>query len=50
MNFPMVWFLVLKVFYASFCRMAQYLEDRRDEVLSKGEKLEKDGWEDYLKS
>ncbi|XP_073058950.1 uncharacterized protein [Primulina eburnea] len=29
-------------------RMAQYLEDRRDEVLVKGDKLEKGGWEDYL--
>ncbi|RAL54923.1 hypothetical protein DM860_013619 [Cuscuta australis] len=29
-------------------RMAQYLEDRRDEVLVKAERLEKDGWEDYL--
>ena len=35
---------------ASFCRMAQYLEDRRDEVLAKGEKLEEGGWEDYLNS
>ncbi|KAI5659979.1 hypothetical protein M9H77_28772 [Catharanthus roseus] len=31
-------------------RMAQYQEDRRDEVLIKGEKLEKGGWEDYLNS
>ncbi|KAG8371160.1 hypothetical protein BUALT_Bualt13G0057800 [Buddleja alternifolia] len=31
-------------------RMAQYQEDRRDEVLVKGDKLEKDGWEDYLKA
>lgn len=31
-------------------RMAQYLEDRRDEVLAKGEKLEKCGWEEYLAS
>lgn len=31
-------------------RMAQYLEDRRDEVLVKGDKLEKGGWEDYLNS
>ncbi|XP_027164077.1 phosphoribosylaminoimidazole carboxylase, chloroplastic-like isoform X2 [Coffea eugenioides] len=31
-------------------RMAQYLEDRRDEVLAKGEKLEEGGWEDYLNS
>ncbi|XP_073282898.1 phosphoribosylaminoimidazole carboxylase, chloroplastic [Primulina huaijiensis] len=29
-------------------RMAQYLEDRRHEVLVKGDKLEKGGWEDYL--
>ncbi|GER44961.1 phosphoribosylaminoimidazole carboxylase [Striga asiatica] len=31
-------------------RMAQYQEDRRDEVLVKGDKLEKGGWEDYLNS
>lgn len=31
-------------------RMAQYQEDRRDEVLIKGEKLEKGGWEGYLNS
>ncbi|GAA0170782.1 ligase [Lithospermum erythrorhizon] len=31
-------------------RMAQYLEDRRDEVVQKGEKLEKGGWEEYLAS
>ncbi|KAH6834442.1 phosphoribosylaminoimidazole carboxylase [Perilla frutescens var. hirtella] len=29
-------------------RMAQYQEDRRDEVLVKDDKLEKGGWEDYL--
>ncbi|KAL0405371.1 UNVERIFIED_CONTAM: Phosphoribosylaminoimidazole carboxylase, chloroplastic [Sesamum latifolium] len=31
-------------------RMAQYQEDRRDEVLVKDDKLEKHGWEDYLNS
>ncbi|KAG5575067.1 hypothetical protein H5410_055201 [Solanum commersonii] len=31
-------------------RMAQYQEDRRDEVLVKGERLEKVGYEEYLKS
>ncbi|KAL8051531.1 hypothetical protein ABFX02_06G152700 [Erythranthe guttata] len=31
-------------------RMAQYQEDRRDEVLVKDDKLEKGGWEDYLGS
>ncbi|EYU37226.1 hypothetical protein MIMGU_mgv1a004167mg [Erythranthe guttata] len=31
-------------------RMAQYQEDRRDEVLVKDDKLEKGGWEDYLNS
>lgn len=36
--------------FASFYRMAQYLEDRRDEVLLKGRKLEEGGWEDYLNS
>ncbi|GAB4855377.1 hypothetical protein Ancab_024000 [Ancistrocladus abbreviatus] len=29
-------------------RMAQYLEDTKDEVLVKAERLEKDGWEAYL--
>jgi len=28
--------------------MAQYLEDNRDEVLAKTERLEKEGWEAYL--
>ncbi|CDP16136.1 unnamed protein product [Coffea canephora] len=31
-------------------RMAQYLEDRRDEVLAKGKELEEGSWEDYLNS
>ncbi|KAK4480442.1 hypothetical protein RD792_013515 [Penstemon davidsonii] len=31
-------------------KMAQYQDDRRDEVLVKGDKLEKGGWEDYLSS
>ncbi|XP_055831393.1 phosphoribosylaminoimidazole carboxylase, chloroplastic-like isoform X2 [Solanum dulcamara] len=31
-------------------RMAQYQEDRRDEVLVKGERLEKVGYEEYLNS
>ncbi|KAL3520935.1 hypothetical protein ACH5RR_019084 [Cinchona calisaya] len=31
-------------------RMAQFLEDRRDDVLLKGKKLEEDGWENYLNS
>ncbi|XP_059281747.1 LOW QUALITY PROTEIN: phosphoribosylaminoimidazole carboxylase, chloroplastic-like [Lycium ferocissimum] len=31
-------------------RMAQYQEDRRDEVLVKGERLEKVGFEEYLNS
>lgn len=31
-------------------RMAQYQEDRRDEVLVKDDKLGKHGWEDYLNS
>uniref|UniRef100_A0A5B7BW77 phosphoribosylaminoimidazole carboxylase n=1 Tax=Davidia involucrata TaxID=16924 RepID=A0A5B7BW77_DAVIN len=31
-------------------RMAQYLEDTRDDVLVKAEKLEKGGWEAYLNS
>ncbi|XP_063950733.1 phosphoribosylaminoimidazole carboxylase, chloroplastic isoform X7 [Daucus carota subsp. sativus] len=31
-------------------RMAQYLEDTRDTVLVKAEKLEKGGWEAYLNS
>ncbi|KAL1566142.1 phosphoribosylaminoimidazole carboxylase [Salvia divinorum] len=31
-------------------RMAQYQEDRRDEVLVKDDKLEKGGWENYLNS
>lgn len=31
-------------------RMAQYQEDRRDEVLVKDDKLEKGGWEEYLNS
>nr|GME03762.1 phosphoribosylaminoimidazole carboxylase, chloroplastic isoform X1 [Ipomoea batatas] len=31
-------------------RMAQYQEDRRDEVLVKAERLEKGGWEEYLNS
>ncbi|XP_051124342.1 phosphoribosylaminoimidazole carboxylase, chloroplastic-like isoform X3 [Andrographis paniculata] len=31
-------------------RMAQYLQDRRDEVLIKANKLENDGWENYLNS
>lgn len=30
--------------------MAQYQEDRRDEVLVKGERLEKIGFEEYLNS
>ncbi|GAV66765.1 AIRC domain-containing protein/ATP-grasp domain-containing protein [Cephalotus follicularis] len=29
-------------------RMSQYLEDTRDDVLIKSEKLQKDGWESYL--
>ncbi|KAB2621402.1 phosphoribosylaminoimidazole carboxylase [Pyrus ussuriensis x Pyrus communis] len=29
-------------------RMSQYQEDTRDEVLTKAEKLQKDGWESYL--
>ncbi|KAL5768200.1 hypothetical protein ACOSQ2_014983 [Xanthoceras sorbifolium] len=29
-------------------RMSQYLEDTRDEVMTKAEKLQKDGWESYL--
>ncbi|KAI9184985.1 hypothetical protein LWI28_003115 [Acer negundo] len=29
-------------------RMSQYLEDTRDEVLTKADKLQKDGWESYL--
>ncbi|CAK9187647.1 unnamed protein product [Ilex paraguariensis] len=29
-------------------KMVQYQEDRRDEVLVKGEKLQRGGWEDYL--
>ncbi|KAF3452321.1 hypothetical protein FNV43_RR02754 [Rhamnella rubrinervis] len=29
-------------------RMSQYLEDMKDDVLNKAEKLEKDGWESYL--
>ncbi|XP_048325109.1 phosphoribosylaminoimidazole carboxylase, chloroplastic isoform X4 [Ziziphus jujuba] len=29
-------------------RMSQYLEDMRDEVLVKAEKLERNGWESYL--
>ncbi|KAM7251537.1 hypothetical protein ACFE04_023420 [Oxalis oulophora] len=29
-------------------RMAQYLEDTRDEVLVKADKLQKEGWESYL--
>lgn len=42
---------ILNLFFIiSYCRMAQYQEDRRDEVLIKGEKLEKGGWEEYLKS
>ena len=28
--------------------MSQYLEDIKDDVLTKAEKLEKDGWESYL--
>lgn len=31
-------------------RVAQYQDDRRDEVLSKGEKLGEIGWEEYSKS
>lgn len=31
-------------------RMAQYQEDRRDEVLVKDDRLEKGGWEEYLNS
>lgn len=30
------------------CRMTQYQEDTRDEVLAKAEKLQRDGWESYL--
>lgn len=30
--------------------MAQYQEDRRDEVLVKDDRLEKGGWEEYLNS
>lgn len=30
------------------CRMQQYMEDMRDDVLTKEEKLQKDGWESYL--
>ncbi|RVW22593.1 Phosphoribosylaminoimidazole carboxylase, chloroplastic [Vitis vinifera] len=30
------------------CRMSQYQEDTKDDVLVKAEKLEKDGWESYL--
>lgn len=30
--------------------MAQYQEDRRDEVLVKGERLEQVGYEEYLNS
>ncbi|ESR37213.1 AIR carboxylase [Citrus sinensis] len=29
-------------------RMQQYMEDMRDDVLTKAEKLQKDGWESYL--
>jgi phosphoribosylaminoimidazole carboxylase len=29
-------------------RMSQYQEDTRNDVLTKAEKLEKDGWESYL--
>ncbi|KAJ4719695.1 phosphoribosylaminoimidazole carboxylase [Melia azedarach] len=29
-------------------RLTQYMEDMRDDVLSKAEKLQKDGWESYL--
>ncbi|OMO96233.1 hypothetical protein COLO4_15406 [Corchorus olitorius] len=29
-------------------RMSQYLEDMKDDVLTKAEKLQKDGWEAYL--
>lgn len=31
-------------------RMSQYLEDTKNDVLVKAEKLEKDGWETYLNS
>lgn len=31
-----------------FCRMRQYQEDTRNDVLTKAEKLEKEGWESYL--
>lgn len=31
-----------------FCRMSQYQEDTRNDVLTKAEKLEKEGWESYL--
>jgi hypothetical protein len=30
------------------CRMSQYQEDTRDDVLKKAEKLQTDGWESYL--
>jgi len=30
--------------------MSQYQEDQKEGVLSKGDKLEKHGWESYLKN
>lgn len=32
------------------CRMSQYLEDQKESVLQKGDKLEKLGWQSYLNS
>lgn len=32
------------------CRMSQYLEDQKESVLQKGDKLEKLGWKSYLNS
>lgn len=42
-------YITLDWFY-TMCRMSQYLEDTKDDVLKKGKKLENDGWEAYLNS
>lgn len=36
--------------FIMLCRMSQYQEDQKEIVMSKGDKLEKHGWESYLNS
>jgi len=42
--------LLIEVKFIILCRMSQYQEDQKEIVLNKGDKLEKHGWESYLKN